>query len=58
MEEIPATHKPTPLTPEQEQAIGDILKEAREHYRKKGLISDAEWSEYMKQIASPSYPYG
>jgi len=32
VEEILATHKPTPLTSEQEQSIEDILKEAREYY--------------------------
>ncbi len=48
MEEILATHQPMPLTLEQEQAIEDILKEAREYYRKKGLISDAEMADYKK----------
>ena len=38
MEEILATHKPMPLTPEQEQAIEDILREGTEHYRKEGLL--------------------
>lgn len=52
MEEILANHKPKPLTDEQEQAIEDILKEAREYYRGKGLISDEEWNEYMKTIKS------
>jgi hypothetical protein len=47
MEEILATHKLTPLTPDQEQAIEQTLGEAREYYREKGLISDVEWSEYM-----------
>ena len=58
MEEVLDTHKPTPLTPGQRQAVGDILKDARAYYRRKGLISDVEWSEYMKQIGSPSYAYG
>jgi len=58
MEEILATHKvDPPLTSEQEQAIEDILKEAREYYRKKGMISDEEWAVYRKQIESPNYPY-
>jgi trimethylamine--corrinoid protein Co-methyltransferase len=38
VEEILATHKPKPLTPEQDKTIDDILKEARSFYRKKGLI--------------------
>jgi trimethylamine--corrinoid protein Co-methyltransferase len=52
MEEILATHKPTPLTPHQEQAIEDILTEARQFYRDRGTISDEEWSTYMKELAS------
>ena len=58
MEEILATHKPTPLTPGQEEEIERILKEAREYYRKKGLISDEEWAVYMKSLESVNYPYG
>ena len=59
MEEILATHKvDPPLTPKQEQDIEDILKEAREYYRKKGLISDEEWAVYMKSLKSPNYPFG
>jgi len=58
MEEILATHEVSvPLTEEQEQAIEDILKEAREYYRERGLISDEEWEVYRKQIESPDYPY-
>ena len=52
MEEILATHSPTPLTPEQEQAIEEILTEARQFYRDRGTISDAEWSVYMKTLES------
>jgi trimethylamine--corrinoid protein Co-methyltransferase len=37
-EEILATHKPKPLTPEQDKEIDRILKEATEYYKKKGLI--------------------
>jgi trimethylamine--corrinoid protein Co-methyltransferase len=58
MEQIVATHKPKPLTPQQEQAIEDVLKEAREYYRKNNLISDEEWKEYLIQIESPTYPFG
>lgn len=38
MEEILATHKPDPLTPEQEKDIERILEDARRYYRKKGLL--------------------
>lgn len=48
VEEILVTHKPTPLTPGQEEDIERILNEAREYYRKKGLISDEEWAVYKK----------
>jgi len=37
-EEILATHKPKPLTPDQDKEIDRILKEATEYYKKKGLI--------------------
>jgi len=56
MEEILSTHKPVPLTPKQEQTIEDILREAREYYRKKGLISDVDWETYMEDLKSPDYP--
>jgi trimethylamine:corrinoid methyltransferase-like protein len=36
-----------PLTTGQEQAIEDILKEGREYYRKRGLISAEEWDAYQ-----------
>ena len=57
MDEILATHKPTPLTASQEEDVQRILKEAREYYRKKGMISDEEWTVYMKSLKSPNYPY-
>jgi trimethylamine--corrinoid protein Co-methyltransferase len=52
MQEILATHEPMPLTPAQEQVIEDVLNEARSYYKKQGLISDPEWSEYMKTLKS------
>ena len=48
MERILAEHKPRPLTVDQEKAVEDILIEARQFYRKRGLISDQEWDEYHK----------
>jgi len=38
MEEIIDTHTPDPITPEQQKDIDRILKDARAHYRKKGLM--------------------
>jgi trimethylamine--corrinoid protein Co-methyltransferase len=52
VEEILATHEPMPLTPEQEQGIEGALKEARDYYRESRVISDAEWSEYMRELDS------
>ena len=59
MEEILATHKVSiPLTPSQEEDIGRILKEAREYYRSKGMISDDEWEVYKEKVLkSPDYPF-
>ena len=37
-EEIIATHKPSPLTDEQDKEIDRILAEATRYYKKKGLI--------------------
>lgn len=52
VQEILETHQPKPLTAREEQIIADIMEEAREYYRKKGLISDVEWSVYMKTLKS------
>ncbi|MCK4793874.1 MAG: trimethylamine methyltransferase family protein, partial [Desulfobacteraceae bacterium] len=58
MEEILATNKVSPtLTPSQEEDIEKILNEARQYYRKRKLISDAEWEAYLKDLKSPDYPY-
>jgi len=51
VQEILETHRPTPLTDSQEQAIEDVLAEARTHYRGKGMITDAEWSDYMEELS-------
>jgi trimethylamine--corrinoid protein Co-methyltransferase len=50
MEDILETHKPIPLTAEQETEIKKILEEARKFYRDRGTISDAEWSTYMDTL--------
>jgi trimethylamine--corrinoid protein Co-methyltransferase len=52
MESILATHKPKPLTPEQERAVEDVLSEARRFYRDRGTITDEEWSTYMRTLES------
>jgi len=57
MEEILASHKPTPLPTDQEEAIEDILNDARRYYRSKGHISESDWSLYQEDLASSNYPY-
>jgi trimethylamine--corrinoid protein Co-methyltransferase len=48
--EILESHKPLPLTSDQEQGIEDALKAARKHYRERDMISAEEWSEYMQVL--------
>ena len=56
--EILETHKlDKPLTDSQEEDVETILKEAREYYRKKGLITEKEWGNYKKDLTSKNYPY-
>ena len=50
MEEILSTHNPMPLSPEEEQALVNILIEARKYYRDKGLISDEDWVDYERVV--------
>ncbi|MFW2340119.1 MAG: trimethylamine methyltransferase family protein [Acidimicrobiia bacterium] len=50
--EILANHKPLPLSDAEEQALEDILVEARNHYRAKGMISADEWDLYMRELES------
>jgi trimethylamine--corrinoid protein Co-methyltransferase len=57
LEQILISHKPTPLTSNQDEEIERILKEARSYYKEHNMISGDEWREYQKQIASPGYPY-
>jgi trimethylamine--corrinoid protein Co-methyltransferase len=38
MQELLCTHKPLPITAEQDKDIERILEDARQHYRKKGLL--------------------
>jgi trimethylamine--corrinoid protein Co-methyltransferase len=50
MEQILETHEPTPLASEEDQAVEDILVEAREYYRERDMISDEEWKVYMQTL--------
>ena len=52
MEQILATHEPLPLTSKQEQAMVEILMEARDYYRERNMISDEEWKVYMQTLES------
>lgn len=48
-EEILTTHQVSrPLTNNEDDAVRSIMKEAREYYRDKGLISQEEWAKYSK----------
>ena len=58
MEEILATHKPTPLTHSQEEDVEKILEEARKYYRERDLISEEEMATYRESMKSPNYPFG
>lgn len=58
IKEILENEKAPDLPKEQEQAIEDILKDAREYYRKHDMISEEEWRLYQEDLNSPDYPYG
>jgi trimethylamine--corrinoid protein Co-methyltransferase len=59
METILDTHKvSTPLTEKQRSDIAQILREARNYYRSKGMISNDEWSTYGKKVLNTEwYPF-
>jgi len=57
VEDILANHKPISLTNRHEQEIENILKDARNYYRKNGLIKDDEWHLYQKSLALDTYPF-
>ena len=51
-------HHTVPALPaDKEQALEDILKDARAYYRGKGMISEEEWRIYQEDLQSPDYPY-
>ena len=56
MSEIIEKHKIQELTPSQEEALENILQEARKYYRKQGLITDDDWNVYEKTLHSNNYP--
>jgi trimethylamine--corrinoid protein Co-methyltransferase len=56
MEQILESHVPEPLTPEQEQALGGVLRDARAFYRDRGLISDRDWSTYLDTLEQAGLP--
>ena len=45
------------LPPSQEEEIERILKEAREYYRRKGMITDGEWEAMQEDLKSIDYPF-
>lgn len=57
MAKILDSHQIPQLPADKEAALEDILKDAREYYRKKGLISEDEWKLYLEDLQSPDYPY-
>jgi trimethylamine--corrinoid protein Co-methyltransferase len=57
MEDILQKHQPKALTDSQEQTLEYILNDARQYYRKNGLINDEDWKLYQEDLSSPNYPY-
>ena len=50
-------HQAPALSAEKEQALEDILNDARNYYRRSGEISEEEWKVYQEDIHSPNYPF-
>lgn len=57
MQTLLKKHQIPSLDAPKEQALEDILKDAREYYRKTGRISEEEWRIYQEDIQSPNYPF-
>lgn len=57
MEEILASHKPTPLTPSQEEDVERVLEEARSYCKERGLITKEEMAVYRNSMQSANYSY-
>ena len=45
------------LPADKEQALEDILNDARQYYYKTGKITEEEWKLYQEDIHSPNYPF-
>ncbi|MBM3499648.1 MAG: hypothetical protein FJX74_13390 [Armatimonadetes bacterium] len=56
VEQIVAEHRPKALSADEEGIIEDVLREAREHCREQGLISDSEWSAYQEALEQAGRP--
>jgi trimethylamine--corrinoid protein Co-methyltransferase len=54
---IISKHQPVALSAQIEQAVEDILQDARKYYRDHGMITDEEWRVYQEDLNSPNYPY-
>lgn len=50
-QDILTNHTHVKLSEDQDKAIEDILDEARQYYKDKGMISEAEWETYMIALA-------
>lgn len=57
MKKLLETHTAPRLDAGKEQALEDILKDAREYYRRTGRISGEEWNIYQEDLHSPDYPF-
>lgn len=57
LEKLMENHKVPVLSADKEQALEDILCDARVYYRKKGMITDEEWKLYQEDLQSSEYPY-
>ena len=45
------------LPADKEQALEDVLNDARQYYYKTGKITEEEWKLYQEDIHSPNYPF-
>ena len=52
LDAILATHKPAPLSADQEAVVSEVLEEAREFYRATDFITDDEWQPYLQALGS------
>ena len=57
MEKLLSEHRVPALEASKEQALEDILNDARNYYHKKGMISEEDWKLYQEDIHSDNYPF-